>query len=263
MDTATPTPTKKLTDLSFAERGKFLIEKYKLINGQKMDPLEAEAKTRVAFGLTPLTEAEQQQIKDKNIVEKIVDSTPLQVIGASAIIHKTWDKYINGAKDLATEKLETAKTAAQEKIETAKESAIAKATDLKEQAVEKAVEVKESAKEKVVTSAQTAVTTAADKVGLKTEPTVDSPESAFINPPAETTAVPTLVTPVATASAIAANTAPQASMQTATVNGVVSPSPSPITNTTPLIETEAQKTAVFDRVPVEAQAVAMSPNAEM
>ena len=243
MDSTTPTATKKLADLSFTERGKFLIEKYKLINGQKLDTLTAEEKTRATFGLAPLTEAEKTQLKDRTLVEKIVDSTPLQVIGASAIIHQTWNKYING-------KVEQAKEFTTQKIESTKEAALTKADDLKE-----------AAKEKAVNTTQSVIATVADKVGLKTETATDnSPEAAFLATPTEQPATP--VAPVASQpEAIAVNPAPVIAVAS------TAPTPTPIVETLrtqpTLMETEAQKTAVFDRVPTETAAVAMSANAEM
>lgn len=136
----TDTSKKALSSLSFTERGKLFFRKYQYINGHNMDDVAAEEKAREDFGVLPMTDAEKEKAMGPGIVGKVVDNKVMQSVGASAVLHKTWDKYVEGKDAPATETVKTEEVTEPATKETLQEQATNKLHSTEQELVAKLAE---------------------------------------------------------------------------------------------------------------------------
>jgi len=173
--TSTNTPLRVASTLSFAEKAQLFFKKSQYKNGKGMSDAEAENAARADMGIAALSADEVTATTDQNVIQKVVDSKPLQAVGASALIHKEWDSVM-GSK--TAEKAEALATNIEKPVSEDSKVATAAAPSaaqpsFKEQAMDKVHSFEETAKTKATAAAQGVVTAAAAKVGLETH-TIDT-----------------------------------------------------------------------------------------
>lgn len=85
--TAAPTADQPelhpLSGLSLAERGQLFFRKYQYINGENLDPIEAEQRARADYRVMPLSEAEIVAMREKNVFQKIADHPVVTSLSAA------------------------------------------------------------------------------------------------------------------------------------------------------------------------------------